>query len=865
MSSPIVQCVLIVVICSLATYNTIKVDNSDVVFSEENDKEIHRDFNKSTSFVVGRKSAIIRKKKRALIEECPTRSHQLYSCAPERFRQLEKYECCVYCPEQETGVVCEPYNCTESYICSSANQSSLHIDLDLRKRNLEILPHNVFSGLSELSHLYFHLSLSHNSITVLPNNVFSELSKLTHLNLAHNSITDLHNKVFSGLYKLSRLHLIYNNINVLPYNIFSDLSELTLLSLKNNKIKELPYNVFSGLSKLTHLYLNYNNINDLHHNVFNGLSKLTHLSLSHNNIEVLPHNVFRDLSALTHLHMKNNRITVLPSDVYSSLTNLNILSLSSNTINALPYNVFSQLSVLTHLYLEKNRLTVLPFNVFSELSRLTILSLPYNTITELPFNVFRGLSSLTYLHLSNNNISVLSHNVFGNLSKLVRLNLQNNKIAFISNDVFTVNHQPDNGSYVRSGMGSSLKHLDLANNLLTHLPYLPSSLSELNIIGNKLKVVQNIFEGLDNLSKIYTDTPFMCCAKPPSVDEDSCVETHHPLWFCVRNPDKCKSEGDAISSCYALISSTVLRACLWIIGISALIGNVVVLFYRCFMDRDNITKSYSLFTLNLAMSDLLMGIYLFIIGVVDAHYNGIYAWNDQDWRSSILCTTAGVLSSVSSEMSTFLILLVTVDRLIVILFPLSRLSRWSFSWIQSLVVSVFLWIVSVTLAIIPIVYFKGQFYSQSSVCLALPLTGEERPGTQYSFAVFVCLNSAVFLVIVIGQISICKSVRESGRRISLPQNRQREMAVVRTLFFVVMTDFCCWFPIGVMGVASKCGVEIPDGVYAWVMVFVLPINAAINPFLYTALAVWRRRRQQKTLTTMTSRIPIQSQPPASRD
>ncbi|XP_060074077.1 G-protein coupled receptor GRL101-like [Ylistrum balloti] len=355
-----------------------------------------------------------------------------------------------------------------------------------------------------------------------------------------------------------------------------------------------------------------------------------------------------------------------------------------------------------------------------------------------------------------------------------------------------------------------------------------------------------MFEGLDNLKMLFTDIPFMCCVKPPSVDDNNCFKTKYSLWQCTFYPGRCKSENDAISSCFALIGSTLLRVCLWIIGMCSLIGNLAVIVYRLHIDKDNITKNYSLFTVNLAMSDLLMGVYLFIIGVIDVYYDGVYAWNNNRWRNSVLCTAAGILSSVSSEMSTFLILMVTIDRLIAIMFPLSRLSRWRNSWKLSLLVLVSLWIVSIILATIPIVasqsYFKGEFYSQSSVCLGLPLTAEQRPGTEYSFAVFVCLNSAVFTVIVVGQICIWKGMRESRRRISSSQNRERETAVARTLFFVVATDFCCWFPIGVMGVASKCGVEIPNGVYAWVMVFVLPINAAINPFLYTATAVWRKRR-----------------------
>ncbi|XP_021357366.1 uncharacterized protein LOC110452930 isoform X2 [Mizuhopecten yessoensis] len=55
------------------------------------------------------------------------------------------------------------------------------------------------------------------------------------------------------------------------------------------------------------------------------------------------------------------------------------------------------------------------------------------------------------------------------------------------------------------------------------------------------------------------------------------------------------------------------------------------------------------------------------------------------------------------------------------------------------------------------------------------------------------------------------------------------------------------------GVLAKCGIKISDDAYAWVMVFVLPINAAVNPFLYTVTAIWRkRRREQNRSTSMTS-------------
>ncbi|XP_033759346.1 G-protein coupled receptor GRL101-like [Pecten maximus] len=465
-----------------------------------------------------------------------------------------------------------------------------------------------------------------------------------------------------------------------------------------------------------------------------------------------------------------------------------------------------------------------------------------------------GLHTLYELSLNQNQIEILPDDIFSGLSVLGWIFLNNNTLSIIP------------------VLPSSVKLLDISYNSFEVLPAGTfsncSQLNLLNIIGNKIEIQEHMFEGLNNLSTLLTDTPFMCCVKPPSVSDNRCLRDPKKLGDCWFGDVSCKSEGDAISSCYTLIGSVALRTCLWVIGVCALIGNFAVMFYRLFIDTDNLTMSYSFFVLNLSLSDCLMGVYMIVIGIVDIYYNGVYAVNNQTWRRSTLCTTAGVLSSISSEMSTFLILLVTIDRVIVIMFPMSRLSKQNISWKQASVVSVCLWLISTTLAVIPVIsmqsYFKGEYYSQSGVCLALPLTDIEQPGAEYSFAVFVCLNCLVFLAIAIGQIGMFKSLISSpGRRMASSQSRQRDISVARTLFMVVATDFCCWFPIGVMGVISKFGYQMPHGVYAWVMVFVLPINAAINPFLYTASAIFRKRQREQqiaitTSTKNTGRIAVKS-------
>ena len=92
-------------------------------------------------------------------------------------------------------------------------------------------------------------------------------------------------------------------------------------------------------------------------------------------------------------------------------------------------------------------------------------------------------------------------------------------------------------------------------------------------------------------------------------------------------------------------------------------------------------------------------------------------------------------------------------------------------------------------------------------------------------------------------VMISKSSAAAGSR-----NQERDRAIARRLFLVVLTDFLCWFPMGLMGVLAKAGTPIPGTVNVWAAVFVLPLNSALNPFLYTVNGVaerWRAARQEK--------------------
>ena len=63
----------------------------------------------------------------------------------------------------------------------------------------------------------------------------------------------------------------------------------------------------------------------------------------------------------------------------------------------------------------------------------------------------------------------------------------------------------------------------------------------------------------------------------------------------------------------------------------------------------------------------------------------------------------------------------------------------------------------------------------------------------------------------------------------------RDSTIAKRMMFIILTDFFCWFPVIVISILALTGnlYDPSKQVYAWIAVFVLPINSSINPLLYT--------------------------------
>lgn len=426
------------------------------------------------------------------------------------------------------------------------------------------------------------------------------------------------------------------------------------------------------------------------------------------------------------------------------------LTLGHCNIWRIPDLLFSNLKNLYALDLSYNKLRVISKKAFVGLGNLNTLKLEGNTLlSEIEVNTFHPFKYISSLNLNGLSLKEIAAHTFQGMTGLRVLNLSNNPIDTIENNAFRD---------------------------LTHLRILDIRSNSISSFG------KNSFAGLNSLMTMYTDSFLFCCIRPSTLD--------------VRN---CFPQSDEFSSCADLMRNEVLRTFLWIVGIFAFFGNILSFIFRLMSERDTLKCGYGILMTNLSLADMLMGVYLLIISCADTIYRGTYSWNAVAWRSSTICTFAGVLALVSVECSVLILTLITFDRLK----SIKYLS--GFSSLFAIISCTAVWLTAILAAVVPIlpseqlrVYFGESFYSVSGVCLTLPLTTKRMSGWGYSAGVLIVFNFLCFICIAIGQGIVYFTVSRTKIMLETP-DRRTEFQVAKRLSTIIITDFLAWCPICALG------------------------------------------------------------------
>ena len=478
-------------------------------------------------------------------------------------------------------------------------------------------------------------------------------------------------------------------------------------------------------------------------------------------------------------------------------------------------------TMLIYLSLAECGLTYFPEVV---LPNLHTLNLSGNLIRSINDSHLKGSPNLKVLSLSGNRLSTFYATPSPRYSffSLLVLDLSKSLSSFL--DVSNLTMFPNLQVLNLSGSG--------VDRVSTEGFELLTRLQVLDLRGCSVtEFPRNILKNLEELRLVYADNYKLCC--PATL----------PAGFRLSD---CYAPSDEISSCDTLLRSDFFRMFLYVFAAMALIGNAGSFVYRVVVNRTKCNQGFGVFVTHLCLSDFLMGLYLTIIGVADRMFQGDYLWEDVSWRNSIACKAAGFFSLLSSETSAFIICLITVDRFLVLRFPFSQIH---FEMNSARTACLLAWFAGLLLALAPLLPMTSHwdFYKQSSICIPLPVTRQYFEGFAYSFGVFIVLNSVLFLLIAAGQAFIYHSIKMNSISMAdTSKSSTRELTIARRLITIAMSDFLCWFPIGFLGVLASLNIPIPGEVNVGMAIFVLPLNSAINPFLYT-LNVIKERRQRAQL------------------
>ena len=132
---------------------------------------------------------------------------------------------------------------------------------------------------------------------------------------------------------------------------------------------------------------------------------------------------------------------------------------------------------------------------------------------------------------------------------------------------------------------------------------------------------------------------------------------------------------------------------------------------------------------------------------------------------------------------------------------------------------------------------KGKigFYSTVDTCLPNFFTTPLVPGWEYSIAI-ITLNLTCFIFIAVSYILIY--IRSTNKRpinaASTVDLQKREAKMQKRIARIIITDFACRVPICIMTFATF--LTDSDARYFFRTIsagFLLPINSALNPFLYS--------------------------------
>ena len=245
-------------------------------------------------------------------------------------------------------------------------------------------------------------------------------------------------------------------------------------------------------------------------------------------------------------------------------------------------------------------------------------------------------------------------------------------------------------------------------------------------------------------------------------------------------------------------------------------------------------KCFSLIVISINGNDILCAMYLGCVWIADLTFGDSFKVKEESWRSGIFCITAFTIVFCFTILTENLLILLSLTRLLVVIYPMnSRFKKSSFvakllvivtgfSLLVSFIVGITVKSTNISMTINLCLPFLDPSNSQIIVKLIVWFTVVTQMATSVGIAIMHCL---LFTKLRQSQYEIQKSKTDKNLPLAIQ------------LIMITVLNILCWLPTGCVYISAMFLANYPIDLAIWTTVIGLPINSIINPFVFIVTTV----------------------------
>ena len=233
-----------------------------------------------------------------------------------------------------------------------------------------------------------------------------------------------------------------------------------------------------------------------------------------------------------------------------------------------------------------------------------------------------------------------------------------------------------------------------------------------------------------------------------------------------------------------------------------------------------------------------MGVYLFGMGTADSIFHGHYVLLDTRWRQSALCKSLGGLPSLSLSLSLYTKFALALFYLNAIKSMKKGIGRQGRVFIGFCIA---LWPIGITLNYMPLFDEDAE---HPHTCMLFMSSGRLSWGVH--LGVNICLNLCVLHASLVPQAILMRLVLASGGKMrksgGLTKWKSVQMIVIR-----MTCDLLVWISLETFLVIFAIDRMMYLHTVEWVTGFLLPVNAIVNPCIFTFREILKNWASKKEM------------------